>query len=289
MNLRYSEKFLSSQGEGMFVGVPSVFLRTFGCNFRCKAFGLPKGSVVGKHNPDVKALLDNGILDSVQTFEALPLVHTGCDTYASIYPEFKKYMKNESVNEVVSGLLDLTSEKSWILNNSQDIHLILTGGEPLLWQKFWVEMLKDQGMSSLKNLTFETNATQELSDDLHETLEVLSNIKVTWSCSPKLSVSGESWEDAIKPDVLAGYQDVLSSNIYLKFVVENETDMEEVDQAVSEYRNAGVECPVYLMPAGGCIEEYRMNERVVADLALSRGWRFSPRMQLHLYGNAWGT
>ena len=40
--LRYSEAFYSVQGEGKFVGVPSVFLRTFGCNFRCMNFGLGK-------------------------------------------------------------------------------------------------------------------------------------------------------------------------------------------------------------------------------------------------------
>ena len=31
--LRYSEAFYSVQGEGRWVGVPSLFLRTFGCNF----------------------------------------------------------------------------------------------------------------------------------------------------------------------------------------------------------------------------------------------------------------
>jgi len=40
--LRYSEAFYSVQGEGKFVGVPSVFLRTFGCNFRCMNFGLDR-------------------------------------------------------------------------------------------------------------------------------------------------------------------------------------------------------------------------------------------------------
>ena len=42
MKLRYSEAFYSVQGEGKFVGVPSVFLRTFGCNFRCMNFGLSR-------------------------------------------------------------------------------------------------------------------------------------------------------------------------------------------------------------------------------------------------------
>ena len=40
MKLRYSEAFYSVQGEGKYEGVPSVFLRTFGCNFCCLNFGL---------------------------------------------------------------------------------------------------------------------------------------------------------------------------------------------------------------------------------------------------------
>ena len=40
--IRYSEIFKSVQGEGRFVGVPSVFFRTFGCNFHCHGFGQPR-------------------------------------------------------------------------------------------------------------------------------------------------------------------------------------------------------------------------------------------------------
>ena len=55
--LRYSEAFYSVQGEGKFVGVPSVFLRTFGCNFRCMNFGLDRSEPMRdekqtcRHNP----------------------------------------------------------------------------------------------------------------------------------------------------------------------------------------------------------------------------------------------
>ena len=43
--IKVSEIFYSAQGEGRFVGVPSVFLRTFGCNFTCGGFGMPRGEV----------------------------------------------------------------------------------------------------------------------------------------------------------------------------------------------------------------------------------------------------
>ena len=41
--IKIAELFYSIQGEGRYMGVPSVFLRTFGCNFTCDGFGMPRG------------------------------------------------------------------------------------------------------------------------------------------------------------------------------------------------------------------------------------------------------
>jgi organic radical activating enzyme len=90
----YTEKFYSIQGEGRFMGVPSVFLRMFGCNFRCKNFGRYEKDILGveqTHNPEVIEIIKN--LDQYSTFKDLPLVKTGCDSYSSVYPEFKKFDK----------------------------------------------------------------------------------------------------------------------------------------------------------------------------------------------------
>ena len=298
MKLRYSEAFYSVQGEGKFVGVPSVFLRTYGCNFRCMNFGLGKNEPMRdekqkqgiKHNPEVAELIAKDIHNSVEKFEDLPIIHTGCDTYASIYPEFKKFMKDRTIDEVVEHLLSLTPEGKWTLSNGQDVHLILTGGEPLLgWQKLWPELFKHPRMGDLKNVTIETNTTQSLRDDLRSYIEAQDRIRFTFSCSPKLSVSGEPWDTAIKPSIASEYYTTGNSDMYLKFVVADQDDVDEVHRAVQEYRNAGIQCPVYLMPLGGRSEEYVLNERQVAELCMEQGWRFSPRMHIGLFGNAWGT
>jgi len=187
-------------------------------------------------------------------------------------------------------LLSLTPNGKWVQENGQDVHLIMTGGEPLLaWQRLYVELFEHPRMQDLRNVTFETNTTQPLHDDLYEYLNNSDRITVTWSCSPKLSVSGEPWETAIKPEVASDYQRVSDSELYLKFVVANNDDFDEVKKAVEAYRDAGVQCPVYLMPMGGRSEEYSLNVKDVAEACMAEGWRFTPRLHISLFGNAWGT
>ena len=298
MKLRYSEAFYSVQGEGKYVGVPSVFLRTFGCNFRCMNFGLSRGEQMRDekqkqgviHNAEVQGLLDDNVHKDSKEFNDLPIIHTGGDTYASIYPEFKHFNMLKSVDEVVEHLVSLTPNGKWTQDNGQDIHLIMTGGEPLLaWQRLYIELFEHPKMKDLKNVTFETNTTQLLHEDFREYLHKQTRFEVTWSCSPKLSVSGEPWHTAIKPNVAVNYNTVDGSDMYLKFVVADRTDIDEAGKAVEEYKAAGIECPVYLMPLGGRSEEYNLNVKEVAEVCMERGWRFTPRLHISLFGNAWGT
>jgi organic radical activating enzyme len=214
------------------------------------------------------------------------LVSTGCDSYASWDPRFKHLSPLLSTDSIADAIMDMLPHKTW-----QDEHLVITGGEPLLgWQRAYPDLLEHPKMSGLKEITFETNGTQELSDEFKKYLIDWSrwkNREITFSVSAKLPCSGESWEDAIKPEIVCDYEQV--GYAYLKFVVATEQDVNDAECAVGAYRQAGFKGPVYLMPVGGVERVYTLNNRNVAEHAMRKGWRYSDRLQVPLFKNEWGT
>ena len=181
--IKIAELFYSIQGEGKYMGVPSVFLRTFGCNFTCDSFGMPRG------------------------------------------------------------------------------------------------------------ITFETNGSMRLTTAFKEYLLKWTSAnwdrEVTFSVSAKLPASGEKWEDAICPKVVCEYEQI--GTVYLKLVVATETDIVDAERAVTEFKAAGFNGHIYLMPVGGVESIYTLNAKNIALAAMKRGWRYSDRLQVPLFKNEWGT
>jgi 7-carboxy-7-deazaguanine synthase len=282
--LKIAELFYSIQGEGRYMGVPSVFLRTFGCNFKCAGFGMPKGQT----SSEVEAIAAR--VSEFTKYEELPLVSTGCDSYASWDPRFKDLSPMLTSDAIVERTMEILPFNQW-----EDEHLVITGGEPLLgWQRAYPDLLDHPKMQNLKEITFETNGTQALTDDFKLYLHTWKSHHgkdfwrdVTFSVSAKLSCSGEHPDEAIKPEIVCEYEEY--GTTYLKFVVATEDDAEEALEAVDIYRAAGFTGHVYLMPVGGVESVYTLNNRRVAELAMKNGLRYSDRLQVPLFKNEWGT
>jgi organic radical activating enzyme len=281
--IKIAELFYSIQGEGRYMGVPSVFLRTFGCNFKCAGFGMPRGET-SHEATDIAAT--HTMITPFKKYEDLPLVSTGCDSYASWHPDFKDLSPMLTSEAITDRIMEILPQDHW-----KDEHLVITGGEPLLgWQRAYPDLINNTKMRDLKEITFETNGTQKLTPEFKEYLRRWNSVvgrELTFSVSAKLPASGEKWEEAICPEVVCEYEQV--GTAYLKFVVATEQDIADAECAVGAFREAGFKGHVYLMPVGGVESVYTLNAKNVALAAMKRGWRYSDRLQVPLFKNEWGT
>jgi organic radical activating enzyme len=188
---------------------------------------------------------------------------------------------------IADRIMEILPQDHW-----KDEHLVITGGEPLLgWQRAYPDLLDHPKMSGLKEITFETNGTQSLTDEfrsyLHNWRKANPDREITFSVSAKLPGSGEAWDEAIRPQTVCEYE--WFGTAYLKFVVATEQDIADAECAVGAYRAAGFSGHVYLMPVGGVESVYTLNAKNVALAAMKRGWRYSDRLQVPLFKNEWGT
>lgn len=118
------ESFYSFQGEGRFVGSPSVFVRLGGCNLGCAGFGVEI----------------DGIL--------------GCDSLKAVHErEFSHTWQK------VDNLIPIINNHVKDLDFKPDI--VFTGGEPLLHYQNPI-LLDALSHFQSHRITFETNATIEI-------------------------------------------------------------------------------------------------------------------------------
>ena len=285
----YSEIFRSIQGEGVYTGVPTVWLRLFGCNLECNGFGQEDPT-----DPDSYILPYQEIdLKDISVPEQLPVFDYGCDSSYSWSRKFKKLQRKGTPEEVAHTLFDLMYDNK--------THIAFTGGEPLMkaGQKNIVGVMnalannftsrKNRGY--LTNITFETNGTRKLNNLLREQIlgrTFRDDTEFFFSVSPKIwSTSGE--KDRICPDVVKGYYEV-STVGQLKFVCNGSIpSWREIEDAIDQFREVGVEYPIWIMPVGAT-EESQNEDRVaeIAEETMDRGYNVSARVHCYIWGNEIG-
>lgn len=228
--MKINEIFHSIQGEGKLAGVPSVFIRTTGCNLRC----------------------------------------TWCDSPAT---SWQPVGENRTLDEILDRLGDFACT-----------HVILTGGEPML--AAGVEELTRRVRKGGYHLTLETAGTlwKDVVCDLASISPKLSN-STPWTRDGGRRADAHERErlnlETIRRFMhLADYQ--------LKFVVETQDDLAEVDEIVA-FLGEVDPTNVLLMPQGVTPEELNSRGRWIAELCKHRGYRFCPRLHIALFGHAPGT
>ena len=141
------------------------------------------------------------------------------------------------------------------------------------------------------NVTIETNGTQKPRETF---INFFGNRgmfpgDLFWSCSPKLSSSGEDMSKTIKPEVLHEY-DLISNKGQLKYVVDG-TDKcwNEVEEVTKRYREVGVAWPIWVMPVGALKESQEEIQKEITLQAIERGYNVAVRVHCFIFGNEIGT
>ena len=177
--------------------------------------------------------------------------------------------------------------------SGQSTHLVLTGGEPMLSQTAIAEVVDtlSQRNNLPSHVTIETNGTQALREPLASAVRLIRENQGEWfwSVSPKLSLSGEDWQQAIKPEVVTEYAQ-LSDVGQLKYVVDgSERCWAEVETATSAYRSARMSWDVWIMPVGASMAQQQEHQERICMEAVERGYNFSPRVHNWIFGNRTGS
>lgn len=229
----------------------------------------------------------------VETLADFPVAETGCDTEYAWNPVYRHLSQELTAGEICDRL-EALSPRFDHPQSRQWTHLVVTGGEPMLSQSALADVL--EVLASRDNLphfvTVETNGTQMPRDPLVAFLcshYTNREREWFWSASPKLTLSGETWDAAIQPNVLAAYRN-LSNSGQLKFVCDgSEENWDEVARAANIFRAAGVEWDVTIMPVGATLARLEEVQTNICAGALERGYRFAPRLHAWLFGNTPGT
>lgn len=284
---RYSEIFRSIQGEGFYSGTPTIWLRSWGCNFSCLGFGAPEGvdprTVKEEDLPFTQIDISN-----ITKMEDLPVFDRGCDSSYSWSKRFAHLAHKDTAEDICKKLTSLLPGKVF-----ENYHLAFTGGEPMMSQSAIVDIIKTFRLqwNPAMHVTIETNGTQMPRDEFNSVFinSGMFQGELFWSCSPKLRASGEAWEDAINPDVLRQYN-LISTKGQLKYVVDGTDDCwDEVAEATELYRKVGISWPVWIMPVGATVEEQQNIQEKICEQSLDRGYNFSARIHCFIYGNRIGT
>lgn len=288
-----SEIFLSIEGEAMFAGYPTAYIRFSGCNFECKGFNNPEmveitNEVLGFDPADFTKLED------------IPTITKGCDSLYAWDQRFKHLWKKYEIKELAEAITALLPNKDWKSKSTLPYILSLTGGEPTLRGKQIIELLNDPSLTFVSTVIIETNCSvplkQSFIDGLNEwvyngSISGLTRT-IVWSNSPKLSISGEKREVAINPTIANQQRYVTGSIQYFKFVCDdNEADFKEVMDVMCNYaaNDSSVYRKIYIMPVA-CTEEQQ--QKIAAGVAMKcidYGYIYCHRVHASVFGNIVGT
>lgn len=241
------EHFYSIQGEGRYVGAPSLFFRFGGCNMRCEGFGCEELSPNG-----VKVM--------------------GCDTIYAVSKEH--FVQNWTPVTSVYELLNILN----FYELPTKVDIVLTGGEPLIYayEAIFIEFLQELHKMGHK-ITFETNATIWIDFDKYPIYK-----ECVFALSVKLSNSQEPFSKRVREDVISS----IASNAkeaFFKVTIDASSIDLGLEDEINEIVSISPQTQVYCMPMGASKSEVEANTLPLIEFCKSKGYYFSDRLHIRVW------
>jgi organic radical activating enzyme len=250
-SLPVSEMFLSLQGEGPSAGRRAVFLRLAFCNLKC---------VWCDSAYTWKGKVEATWMRSGEIAKALRRLWAPAGLRSAGIRQFP--IEPSAVGPWSPQRVALPWDDSPPL-------LVITGGEPLLFQDRLVFLLRLlRGWS----VEVETNGTIAPSP-------ALVRLVCRFNVSPKLSNSRQPVRLRRVPSAIAAL--LASEKAFWKFVVCSERDIREINRWVSDF--ALPRDRVYLMPEGTTRSRLAQTSEIAADLAARYGYHFTHRLHILIW------
>ena len=155
-------------------------------------------------------------------------------------------------------------------------NVVITGGEPLMQQAPLLELARALTGAGYR-LEVETNGTFVPVPQLRARV-------AQWNVSPKLANSGNPFDRREVDEPLRLF--ALSDRAWFKFVIDAREDLDEVEEFVGRYwvrRDR-----IILMPQGTTAAALGQRAAWIADACAGRGYRFSNRMHILIWGDERG-
>ena len=154
-----------------------------------------------------------------------------------------------------------------------DVHVVLTGGEPMLHQDRLPELIAKMRAAGFSFFEIETNGL------IVPTKEMIKAVD-WWNCSPKLKNNGLPMSENLVPEAIRII--AFTEKADFKFVVISKEDIEEI---ISHYLPLIPQYSIMLMPEGFTRAKQKRNIPWVREAAAQYGFRFSPRLHILKWGN----